>query len=101
MPSNKETKPNLRIANVGYAGIETKPLIAKKKQKKTSKDSTRLGEEGDPLGIVQKIEIWPYNQILYAQSRIRPREWDTQNSQGFWNTNRSPNPGQKTGQSDN
>ena len=30
--------------------------------------------------------------MLYAQLRIRPRKWDTQNS--LWDTNRSPNLGQ-------
>ena len=27
--------------------------------------------------------------MVYAQPRIHPIEWDTQNSQGFWHTNRS------------
>ena len=34
--------------------------------------------------------------MVYTQTRIRPGEWDTQNSQGIWDTNRSPNPGQKS-----
>ena len=29
--------------------------------------------------------------MVYTQSRIRPREWDPQNSQEFWDTSRSPN----------
>ena len=52
--------------------------------------------EGDPLRIVQEIKIWSYNQMVYAQNRIRPREWDVQSSLGFKDTNRSPNPGYKT-----
>ena len=28
--------------------------------------------------------------MVYAQTKICPREWDAQNSLGFWNTNRSP-----------
>ena len=32
--------------------------------------------KGDPLGIVQEIEIWPYNQIVQAQTRIPHRGWD-------------------------
>ena len=31
-----------------------------------------------------------------AQTRITPSKWDTYNSQGFWDTNILPNPGQKT-----
>ena len=30
-----------------------------------------LGEEGDPLGIVQEIKIWPWYQMVHAQSIIR------------------------------
>ena len=29
---------------------------------------TWLGEEGNPLGIVQKIETWPNHQMKYAQT---------------------------------
>ena len=33
--------------------------------------------EGDPLGIVQVIKIWPYEQqVVYAHPKIRPGEWD-------------------------
>ena len=33
--------------------------------------------------------------MVYAQiTRICPREWDVYNYQGFWDTKRSPNPGQ-------
>ena len=53
-----------------------------------------LGGESDPLGIVQEIEIWPYEQVVYASTRIRPREWDTQTSLEFWDSNGSPNLGQ-------
>ena len=34
--------------------------------------------------------------MVYDQTRIRPREWDTQNSTGFWERNGSLNPDQKT-----
>ena len=54
-----------------------------------------MGGEGDPLGIVQEIEVWPYKQMIYAQPGICPREWDTQTPLGFWHTNWSPNLGQK------
>ena len=27
--------------------------------------------KGDPLGIVQKNEIWPYYQMILAQSKTR------------------------------
>ena len=48
----------------------------------------RLGGQGDPLGIVQETEIWPYEQMVYAQTWIRPEEWDTLSFLGFWDTNR-------------
>ena len=60
---------------------------------KEEQDETRLGREGDPQGTVQEIEIWPFNQIAYAQTRIRPKEWDAQKYLGFWDITRSPNPG--------
>ena len=34
--------------------------------------------------------------MVYVQPRICPWEWDAQISLGFWETNRSPNLGQKT-----
>ena len=46
----------------------------------------RLCEKGDPLGIVQEIEIWPINQLAYAQTRVCPRELDEWNSRGFRDT---------------
>ena len=50
--------------------------------------------EGDPQGIVQETEIWPYEQIV--QPSICPGEWDTQPLLGFWHTNGSPNLDQTT-----
>ena len=50
--------------------------------------------QGDPLGIVQEIEIWPCEQMIYAQPRICPGELNAQTSLGFWDTNGSPNLGQ-------
>ena len=47
--------------------------------------------EDDPLGLVQGVEIWPNEQMLYAKNRICPGESDTQNSLVFWVTNRSSN----------
>ena len=46
------------------------------------------------LSTVQKIEIWQYEQIVYAQPKIFPREWDAQGSLGFGDTNRLSNFGQ-------
>ena len=56
--------------------------------------------EGDPLGIGKELSIWLYKQMAYAQPRIRPGKWVTQNSLGFWNTNGSSNLGQTTKPSD-
>ena len=55
-----------------------------------------MGGEGNPLGIVQEIESWPYELVVYAPSRIRLGEWDAQTSLWFWDTNGSPNLGQTT-----
>ena len=29
-----------------------------------------------PLGIVQEIEIWPYEKMVYVRPGISPGEWD-------------------------
>ena len=34
--------------------------------------------------------------MVHAQIRIGPETWDTQNSLGFWNANRSPRDNQIT-----
>ena len=39
-------------------------------------DNTRLGGKVNLLGIMQEIEIWPYIKMVFAQTRIRPKEWD-------------------------
>ena len=49
---------------------------------------------------MQEIEYWPYEQIVYAQPKICPGEWDAQNSLGFRDTNGWPNLSQKTRPSD-
>ena len=38
--------------------------------------------------------------MVYAQTRIRPEEWDSQNFLGFWDIDGSPNLGQATRPSD-
>ena len=50
-----------------------------------------MGGEGDPLRIVQEIEIWLYEQVVHAQTSIFPGKWDTQSSLGVLDTNGSPN----------
>ena len=45
--------------------------------------------------------MWSYEQMLYAQPRICPGEWDSQTSLGFWDTNGSPNLSQTTLPSNN
>ena len=51
--------------------------------------------------IQRDILIWPYEQMIYAQSEIYPRDWDAQNSLTFWDTNESSNLGQSKRPSDN
>ena len=55
-----------------------------------------MGKVIDSLGIVQEIEIWLYEQMVYAQLRVCPVEWHKQTPQGFWDTNGSRNLGQTT-----
>ena len=50
----------------------------------------------DPLGIVQEIWIWTYEQGVHAQPRIRPRESNAQSSLGIWDKNGSTNLDQGT-----
>ena len=52
--------------------------------------------QGNPLEIVQKNWIWPYEQMVYAQSSICPGKWNAQAPLGFWDTNGSLNLGQTT-----
>ena len=49
---------------------------------------------------MQEIRIWPYYQMVYAQNRIHNKEWDAENSLGFWDTNGSSNLGLTTRPSD-
>ena len=44
--------------------------------------------------VMQEIEIWPYEEIVYAQPSISPGEWDTQTPMEFSHTNGSSNIGQ-------
>ena len=37
---------------------------------------TKDGKD-DPMENLQEIEIWPYYQMVCAQTRINPRKWDT------------------------
>ena len=46
--------------------------------------------------IVQEVEVWPNEQMVDAQLRICPREWDEQIPLGFRETNGSPNLDQTT-----
>ena len=50
-----------------------------------------MGGKGNPLGIMQEIEIWSYEQVVYGQLKICPGEWDSHNSLGFWDMNRPSN----------
>ena len=36
----------------------------------------RLGDPGDPLGIVKEREIRLYEQMVYVQTRICSGKWD-------------------------
>ena len=36
-----------------------------------------MGGKDHLLEIMQEIEIWPYYQMVHAQTRIHPGEWDT------------------------
>ena len=38
---------------------------------------------GDPLGIVQEIVMWSYEQVVYEQPGTSSGKWDEQTSQGL------------------
>ena len=59
-----------------------------------------MGREGNPLRIMLEVYIWPYEQVVYAQTRIHRGEWDAESSLGFSDTNGSSNLGQTTRPSD-
>ena len=44
--------------------------------KKGVQDKVYLGGKGDPLRIVQKIEISPYYRMVFGQTRMHPRQRD-------------------------
>ena len=52
--------------------------------KKRIQDKAWLGWKVKPLRIVQEIKIWPYWLMVYAQTRISPRKWNSKNSLGQW-----------------
>ena len=52
--------------------------------KKEYKTRHNKYKQVDALRIGQKIEIWPYEQMVYAQPRICPGKWDAQTRLGFW-----------------
>ena len=51
--------------------LTRKPGHIYERQTFREREETRLGGDGDPLEL---FEIWPYHQMVYAQTRIRPRE---------------------------
>ena len=51
--------------------------------------------KGDSLGIVQEIEISPYNKIVYAKPIIHPGEWEANGSNFPGQTTRSSDSQQK------
>ena len=55
-----------------------------------------MGGQGDLLRIVKEVEIWPQEQMVYAQPWIHSGKWDTETLLGFWNTNGSHNFSQMT-----
>ena len=100
MSKQKQIRRN-KIANLGYVVIETKSECNKTVQKEfKSRHWTFESGEGDPLVIAPMIVIEQYEQVGDGQPKIRPVEWDTRISLGFWDPNRSPKLGQKTNSSD-
>ena len=55
-----------------------------------------MSGQGDLQGTAQETEIWKYEQIVYAQTRICLDERNTQTALWFWDTNGSLNLGQIT-----
>ena len=59
-------------------------------------EPTELAMADGPLQIRQVTKIWPYRQIVHAQTRNCPRKWDPQNTLGFWGKSGLAIPGQIT-----
>ena len=74
---NRQQNSKWRFGGERYESIN---LITSKRSKQAQKEfKTGLVLVGkvDPLWIVQEIVIWPYYQIVHAQTRIFPKEWDS------------------------
>ena len=39
-------------------------------------DKAQLDGKGDSLGTEQESKIWPYQQMVYAQTKICYKKWD-------------------------
>ena len=63
---------------------------------KNSKGVNNINNNVNQLGDVQELEIWPYEQMVYAQPRTCPRKWYTWTPMGLRHTHGSPDLGQKT-----
>ena len=64
----------------------TNPKHVKRMQQTSAQmvqDLAQQDGKGDPLRLMQEIEIWPCSKMVRAQTRICPGEWDALNSLGF------------------
>ena len=86
---------NSKCRLCGHKTINHIIIECSKLAQKENKTRHNWVGKGNSLGEVQ--EIWPYKQMVYAQSRICPWEWDAQTLLGFWDTNGSLNLSQTTG----
>ena len=62
-----------KIVLIGHVVIDTKWSIiqsTKCSELEHKVYKSWLNGEDDPLGTVQEIEIWPYEQVVYAQPRM-------------------------------
>ena len=90
------TKNNTDDTRINRTNITSECSKLAQKESMTCHNS-----QSDWLGIVQESEIWPYEQIVCAQPRVCPGEWDTPIPLGFWDTNGSLNLSQMTKPSNN
>ena len=85
-----KTQQNSRCRLCGNRDETSNNILSEcsKLAQKEHKTRHKWVEQGGPLGTVQEIENWPYEQMVYAQPSIYPGEWDVQTPLGFWDTNR-------------
>ena len=66
------------MANIDYSEIETKTIYRiVSKCKRLAEKEYKPGHLRVGKVICKEIDIWPYEQMVFAQTRICPTAWGT------------------------